>query len=45
MAKYRKREKDRQLAAEKERQLADRRGGTEVGEEPNHTTARMPGSL
>jgi hypothetical protein len=31
---------------EKERQLADGRGrGKRVGEEPNHTIARKPGSL
>ncbi len=30
---------------EKERQLADGRGGEGVGEEPNHTTARKPGPL
>jgi len=30
---------------EKERQLADGRGGKGVGVEPNHTTARKPGPL
>jgi hypothetical protein len=30
---------------EKERQLADGRGGKEVDVEPNHTTARKPGPL
>jgi hypothetical protein len=29
----------------KERQLSDGREGKEVGEEPNHTTARKPGHL
>jgi hypothetical protein len=28
---------------EKDRQLADGRGGKGVGEEPNHMTARKPG--
>jgi hypothetical protein len=30
---------------EKERQVADGRGGKRVGEEPNHATARKPGPL
>jgi hypothetical protein len=30
---------------EKERQLADGRGGKGVSEEPNHTTPRKPGPL
>jgi hypothetical protein len=34
-----------QRKTEKERQLADGRRGEGVGEEPNHTTARKPGSL
>jgi hypothetical protein len=31
--------------SDKERQLADGRGGKGVGEEPYHTTARKPGPL
>ncbi len=30
---------------EKERQLAQEKGGKRVGEEPNHTTAKKPGPL
>jgi hypothetical protein len=36
----------RQRKIKKERQLGNRRvGGKEVGEKPNHTTARKPGPL